>query len=83
MAYTLATFLRLPFFNSGKSALVTRWALVTLVVKVDSRSVLRPKISWKPWENDFGSNYEHGLNAVGAIVHDAGIVDQDIQTLAS
>lgn len=78
MAYMLATFLRLPFFKSGRRALVTRWALVTLTVKEDSRSVLRPNVSWKSWENNFGSNYGHGLNAVGGKVHDAGIIDQDI-----
>lgn len=38
--YMLATFFRLPFLSSGRKAAVTRCALVTLVVNVDSRSVL-------------------------------------------
>lgn len=28
-----------------------------------------------------GSDYWHGLNAVGGVVHDAGIVDQDMSGL--
>lgn len=38
--HTLITFLRFPFFNSERNALVTRWTLTTLLVNVEPRSFL-------------------------------------------
>lgn len=75
----LTTFLRLPFFSSGRKARVTLCTPVTLIFRIPSRSVLAQSVLGSGLVGQPGC--EHILNTTFGDVKCSSIVDEYIKTL--